>query len=183
MGEKTREHMLWIIQDYLGQRWQSLGVPRDQEILPIRVKVRRGKLRRKSCLILKLWTTTNSYEEKGTQPREYFKCLQWASGSNYGNDTSYMPCPIQELLIKDEMRVPPLVSHCREISCPENTNTQTDLFSDLQKVTWWGILFWALFSCLHSWFCESQNVSKLRMWATEVKATAWREAKMWHPYK
>lgn len=31
LGEDRREHLLWIIQDYLGQRWESLGAPRDQQ--------------------------------------------------------------------------------------------------------------------------------------------------------
>lgn len=45
LGENRREYLLWIIQDYLGQRWQSLGTPRDQEIVPKRVKIRVGNLK------------------------------------------------------------------------------------------------------------------------------------------
>lgn len=122
LGENRREHLLWIIQDYLGQRWESLGAPGINRVKRV------WKLRRQTLLISQLETTQNSYKEKGIRPREYLKCLQRASGSNYGSDKSYMPFPIQESVDKGETRFPPLVTHYRERSCPANTYSNWFIF-------------------------------------------------------
>ena len=89
------------------------------------------KLKRQTLLISQLKTTQNSYKEKCIWRREYFKCLQRASGNNYGSCSSYI---LSHLGVGGQRwNVVSSLIAGKELAL--KTHTQTDLSSDLQKVT------------------------------------------------